>query len=232
MTDVEPEFRLRDGHDGTHVGDTAVTVRPSAVMYQVGGRSYPMKSAVLCKTCQSHYRLEIESQIIKGYGYSGIVRNLPDSCELNERNIREHVRNGHMPLDETIRHKIIEDRAKENGKLLEEEAGTVVDHIGFARVGIQKCFEDIMQGKQNVSVAEANQMANILLKAEQYAQGTDVDNYMVMQGFTTMLDILRTMLPADQYQDFGNRLAATPFLKSLMSQSPSVIDVEEQELMP
>ncbi len=224
----DTELRLRDGHDGSYVGDTATAVvRPSAVMYQVGGRSYAMKTARHCKTCQSHLRLDIENQIIRGYGYKGIVDSLPEGCELTERNLREHVKNNHMPLDETIRHRIIEERAQENNRLLENEAGTAVDHIAFARVGIQKCFEDITAGKQHVTVAEANQMANILLKFDQYAQGSEVDNYMVMQGFTTMLDILRKMLPPEQFQEFGVRMSATPFLKTLIAQSQNVIEVED-----
>ena len=85
----------------------------SALMTRVGGRSYPAKVVLQCKTCTSPYRTQIENALLKSYGYAAIVKSLPEDANLNERNIMEHFQRGHLPLDESVRRVVIEEDARE-----------------------------------------------------------------------------------------------------------------------
>src|SRR4051794_15249286 len=126
--------------------DSIQTEAPAPVKYKVGGQEYEMKMVKQCHTCSSPYRNDIEQAIINGYGYAGIARNLPEDANVTEENIGRHVRNGHMPLEQSLRHQILEDRARELGRNLETAGSAAVDSISFARMGIQQCYEDIAQG--------------------------------------------------------------------------------------
>src|SRR3954453_6015358 len=94
----------------------------SIVMYRVGGRQYPLKTVGQCKVCSSEGRLAIEQEVANGRGYAAIIKSLDEGHDLTPRNISDHVRNGHMPLEISTVREIIDERARIRGMSIEGHA--------------------------------------------------------------------------------------------------------------
>lgn len=222
MTDIPP---LSGSSVVPAMADSASRTN-SAIMYRLGGRMYPLRSVPQCKVCNSHYRVEIERGLIKSYGYTAIHRSLPEQAksELSIRNIEEHARR-HLPVDEGIRRAVIEARAKELGTSIEDAEGALVDHISFARVGVQKVFQAMSEGRLEPDVKDGIAFATLLLKVEQ-AAGEGVDEEMLFGGFMAYLKAIRAVCTPDQVRAIGSQLRQDPVMRSLLARSERVIDQE------
>lgn len=198
----------------------------SAVMYRMGGRLYPMNSASGCKVCQSFYRVEIERSLLKSYGYATIHRSLPEQgrTELSVRNISDHAHR-HLPVDESIRRAVIEARAREMGVSIEDAEGPLVDHISFAKVGLQKVFQAMAEGSLEPDVKDGIAFATLLLKVEEQAGG-GVDDEMMLTGFMQYLKAMRKVCTPEQMQSIGTLLRADPTMKALLARAEGVATVD------
>lgn len=196
---------------------------PSAVVYRLGGREYPLRSVPQCKVCQSHYRVEIERGLIKSYGYTAIHRSLPEQAknELSIRNIQEHVTRGHLPVDESIRRVVMEARAREIGVSVEDAETALVDHISFARVGLQKVFSSMAEGRLEPDVKDGIAFASLLAKIEERA-GDGVDEEMVFNGFMAQLKAMRQVCSPEQMREIASLLHKDPVMRALLAKSDTV----------
>lgn len=195
-----------------------VTRGASAVMYRVGGHSYPMRSVAQCNTCQSHYRIEIENLLARGYTYATIWRSLPDKGQeaVSIDSMRNHVSNGHMPLDEMTMRVLLEDRAQELGKSIIEGATAMGDHIAFARIGVARALMDIQTGKQHVSVGQAIRMANLLAKVDLAQAAESMDQQSLMEGMMVYWQAVRRVCSPAQVQAIGQAINKNPVIQSLL----------------
>lgn len=195
----------------------AVSARgQSALMTRVGGRSYPAKVVLQCKTCTSPYRTQIENALLKSYGYAAIVRSLPEDANLNERNIMEHFQRGHLPLDESVRRVVIEEDARERGLDIEGFESTLANHITFAKLGVQKVLQKMMDGELEPDISDGIAFANLLLKVEEQA-GEGFDTETLTQGFMVYMDALRQVCSDQQVQAVTDAIAANPVMKALLA---------------
>lgn len=188
-------------------------------MYRLGGRMYPMRTVPQCKVCQSHYRVEIERLLLRTYGYTAIWKSLPPQAQeaLNVRNIADHAKS-HLPVEESIRNAAVTARAKEIGLDIEASEQALVDHISFAKVGIQQVYEGMRDGTLVPDVKDGIAFANLLLKVEEVAGG-GVDNEAMSQGFMAYLMAMNAVCTPEQMRQIGQRLQANPVMKSLWSRS-------------
>lgn len=190
---------------------------PSAVMYRLGGRLYPVKSEPRCSTCQSPHRLHVERQLIRGYSYSAIVRDLPDDAGLTSRGIALHVQKNHLPLNEHVKRVAIEERARELGRDAERHEQSLVDAITFARLGIQDVFERMQNGELKPSVKDGIQFARLLHEvglAERDEVGVEATREMFaayMDAFVAVVD------DPEQQQRFANALNAHPTMRAWLA---------------
>ena len=201
------------------------------LMTKVGGRVYPAKVEPRCKTCNSEYRSQIENALVKSYGYAAIVRSLPDDAGLTERNIMEHFQRGHLPLDESVRRVVIEQDAKERGLDIEGYETTLANHITFAKLGVQKVMQRMMDGELNPDIKDGIAFATLLTKIEETA-GDDFDRAALMQGFIVYMNALSQVCSPEQVQQVSNIIAGDPVMKSLLaaSEKDGAIDVEYTEV--
>jgi hypothetical protein len=159
MSEIESEEQLQpSGRDGV-------------MLVRVGGRDYPAKQVKQCRTCRSKYRTQIEQGIIGGMTYRAILANLVDPFDDHSHlgapsytSIQRHVSQKHMPLPFSTQRKIIEDRAAELGKSVEEGEALLIDSISIHRSLIQKGFEDIWRDAlmEYMSIVRRNVDATVL----------------------------------------------------------------------
>lgn len=161
------------------------------------------------------FRQQIETALLKGYGYSTIVESLPESANLSARNIEKHVALGHMPLEMHVRRQIIEDRAKEAGKSLADATDSLIDHVAFARLGIQQAYEDIVEGKQHVTVRDAIRLVSLLAKTEKEAGGGGVDNQMVTRAFMVVMNAIGEHADPEVADAIMDAITADPVMQAL-----------------
>lgn len=196
-------------------------------MVKVGGRTYAPKIRKNCLTCQSHYRIEIENLILNGYGYEHVAREVGDAG-LTARNIGEHVRRGHLPIDQIIRREIIEDRAKEVGKSIESDA-YLSDHITVARLGIARYSRYMNETDAIPSEQMVLGMMKLLATVEAKAAEENVDRATLVEGFMVFMETARSIMSTEQFQAFGMRLNTNPVLASLLGRTQKPIDVQAAE---
>lgn len=229
MNSVEPDAEDRHLRLDEETGQFVYSDVPSqsVVMYQLGGRLYPMRSEPRCNTCQSPYRLEVEKKILRGYGYTAVANSLPDDAGLSVSSIRTHVRNGHLPLDETVKRAAVEARAVELGLDLEGHEQSLVDHITFAKVGVQKAFERVMNGDEEITVSDGIALANLLLKVDQNIQG-GVDSQLITEVFHAYMRAFMMVVTDERMQQqFARRLSSDPVMVSLYNRWQSNSELEE-----
>src|SRR4051812_32542213 len=108
-----------------------MTTHPaSMVMVRVGRHDYPARHVSGCLTCTSPYRRRIEADVVAGRTYAAIARLLPPPEGDAPANpdwecIRRHFDSGHMPMQAEVRRRLIETRAKQVGKSIDNAAETL-----------------------------------------------------------------------------------------------------------
>lgn len=206
----------------------------SAVMYRVGGRQYPMKSAPQCKVCQHHSRQQIESLILQGVGYAAIVRRLGLHEEvtddqgrvvvqaLTSRNVGEHIHNGHMPVNESITRVIMEDRARELGRDFEGDEANLADHITFARVSVARVFQRLQSGEIEPTMRDAIRLTTLLARIDLQAAEEGMDQDAMLRGFAVYMEAMREECTPQQIAAIGRRIVNDPVMRSLLGRSKPI----------
>ena len=197
--------------------------RPTVVTYRLGGRTYPMKTAPQCKVCQSPERIDIERKLLHGYGPTAIWGGLSEQSQeqIKIRNIGDHSR-AHLPVDHIVRQAIIEARVRDLGGDMESATGTLVDQISFAKVGLQKVYERMVDGEIQPDVADGIAMAKFLHQVEVEAGGQEFDGEMMARGFMAYMRAMQQVCSPEQIRQMGQIIAADPIMSSMLRQGQTV----------
>lgn len=221
MTEVH--VRTVTAHAGAE--GSATRDHPSTVMYQVGGRRYPMRSAPLCNVCQSfEYRQEIENALLKSYSYAAIHRSLPPDAGISLDSIRNHVVSGHLPLDAAMRRVVIEERAREVGHSVEDHESTLADHITLAKLGVQSVIEQMARGELIPDMKDGIALAGLLARVQETA-GEGIDNEVMVQAFMVYMEAIRATCTPEQIRAIGESVANNPVMAGLMGRVQQAIPV-------
>lgn len=222
--DVREGVQLRVDTYSTAPAEGSATVdRPAALMYRIGGHRYPLRSEPKCKVCQSlEYRQEIETALLRGFSYTTIHRSLPERSGLSVRNIRDHVENQHLPLDEAMRRVLIEETARERGLSIEDHEGTLVDHITFAKLGVQRVVEGMQNGTLVPDIKDGIALASLLVRIQETA-GEQVDNEVMVSAFRVYMDAIRRTCTPEQIRAIGEAISANPVMQGLMNRTAPAI---------
>lgn len=203
---------------------------PSVITYRVGGREYPMRVNRQCKVCTSPYRFEIERELVSGRTYRRIVESIPDDAELSAYNVKCHYLNGHLPLEQAAARQIVENRAKQVGKHIEDGVEALVDGVALAEVVVQKTFEAIAKGELQVEVKDGMAAAKFLADLGQYDEG-GADMAAITDAFIVYHEHAQEYMDPDQFEAFGRALNSNPVLKSLAAKYEGRDEVVEGEVM-
>lgn len=195
--------------------------RDGVMLVRVGGRDYPAKQVKQCRTCRSRYRTQIEQAIIGGMTYRAILANVvtpyDDHSSLGApgyQSIQTHVSKKHMPLPFSTQRKIIEDRAIELGRSVEEGEALLIDGISIHRALIQKGFDRLNNGEIQVGMPD-------LLKALQLQQAAEggrdlsLDEDVWRDALMEYMSIVRRNVSADVLQKIGRELAESTILQQI-----------------
>lgn len=221
MSDVH--VRVVSAHAGAE--GSASTDQPATVMYRLGGRRYPLRSAPNCHVCQSfEYRQEIESSLLKSYSVAAIHRSLPPDSGISIDSIRNHLNSGHLPLDAAMRRVVIEERAREMGLSVEDHEGAMADHITFAKLGVQSVVERMASGELVPDMKDGIALAALLARVQETA-GEGIDNEVMVQAFMVYMEAIRATCTPEQIRAIGEAVASNPVMAGLMGRVQAAIPV-------
>jgi len=177
LTPVPDEGLPEQQDDGSRVRvrplDPARPEAGAVVSYSIGGREYDVRYIANCLVCTSPYRGKAEELLLKGHSYAAVAREMPAEADMTITEIRDHVRRKHLPLDLMVRRAIIEDRAQETAKSLDESQTTLIDHVTFARLGLQRVAERLVTGAIEPDMEDGIALAKMLARMEEASAGSD-----------------------------------------------------------
>jgi hypothetical protein len=220
-------------NDDDRVAEVVSITRPgtsptSTIVYRVGGREYPMRMATHCRVCNSRHRAQIEEALLKGYGYAPVARNYGEEEGLTTQNVAEHVRNQHLPMDLAVRRGIMEEHARQVGKSIEEAETSIIDYLGFARIGLQRVLERVATGEIQPDIKDGIEFAKLIMKAEELAgDGGNLDHQVVLRGFLSYMQAVAKVCTPAQVKEIGALISSNPVVKGYL-QKASAIDVDEE----
>lgn len=136
--------------------------------------------------------------------------------------MRRHL--AHIPVEESVRRVMAEERAKELGKNIETYEAALADRVSFLRLGVQRAYERLATGDAVPSFSEATKMAAILAQLEAQA-GPEIDQAAILRGFLAYMratkEVLEIVAPGRSREGInllGDRLRADPVMRSLLDQ--------------
>ena len=180
---------------------------------RVGGHEYPLISERACKTCCSPHRDIIERDCVGGRAWSAIIRSLPDDAGLSERNLSDHWRNGHLPVEAVAVNELAERQAEQRGAVVEEAAKKVVDYLDFAQTVVGRVNQRVATGDIEPSVNDALRAADLLARYQPETTAVDEADY--LRAFMAYHETAAQIMTAEQFQEFGRRLDANAKLREL-----------------
>lgn len=179
---------------------------PTVVQYRVGGKNYPQTTIRNCKVCNSPYRSWIENQILYGYGWSMIARQLQAQDEeniINDRNISGHYYNGHMPNTVSVRRKIMEERQAALGRtpeFIEKTTTPILDPWSVTQIGMQMAFEKLQNGELELEAKDLIALTRLNVDIqERLAANTDEIN---KQTVFAILKAAQERMDPEAFEDF------------------------------
>lgn len=193
--------------------------RQSLITTRVGGVDYPMRSAGGCKTCQDPNRLQIENDLIKGLSYASIARGLEgmpegDLGHPNGAQISEHVKRGHIPTGASAQRRLIERRAEEIGKSIEEAEESLVDYVTVNQMVVAKGFERMQDGQIEPEMSDIIAASRFLLQIDQSVAG-GLDENAWRDALMAYMDTTRHFIPPERWEEYGAAMNANPVLRAM-----------------
>lgn len=202
---------------GVGTGEVA-SARPSALVYRIGSREYPMRTVPRCKTCQHPQRSQVETMLMRGYGYAAIRRALGDEGQgsesrLSTENLRNHA--SHMPIDVAVRRAMLEAHATSIGQEIDGCETSIVDALGLLKGVVQATWEGMADGTIQPEISEGISAAKALASFQQFA-GSELDVVIAKQALMVFVEIAEDMMPKERFDAFMLRVKAHPAIKALL----------------
>jgi len=187
----------------------------SVATVKVAGHSYPAVTERNCLTCTSPFRWEIEEQILLGRTYARIVAELPKDASLSARNLADHFRNGHIPLQEATVQALVDDHAEKRGEALQPTVEAAVEHVDFARRLLSRVSERVLDGEIEPNIRDGLRAAEFIAK---YDTTEPVGADLFTQAFIVYFDTARQLMSDDQFIRFGKQLNDNELLSELQEE--------------
>lgn len=208
--------------EDTNPAPLAPRQRPtSVIMVDVGGRKYPMKTIAQCRTCMSPYRMEIEQAILEHHSYASIAATVADRQpgrlpNPGHQSIRFHVVNGHMPVGPTAERALVERRAEQIGRSIEDYTSGLADYATVNEIIIQRGMERIARGELQPSMSELLTAIRTQHTIESTTED-GLDSAAWQEALVAYLEVAQKFIPANQMQAYGQALANHPVLRAMMT---------------
>lgn len=215
------------------VMDDAGAMPPAPTMYEVNGHRYPATRVKNCKTCNLQplaVRAMVEEQILAGYNKEAIASQLDPGLGITARNLLDHARNGHMPLDLDTQHKLMEVAYEQAGDPTNPSLAT---DIGMANTIIRKVFKKLSSGKLDdaLTVDDGLAAAKFLREVKRMG-GDESDMEAVVERFAAIWDAIAEVGGEEIAEAVHDFMSTDPILRKIKGQAfgtPDMIEAESEE---
>ena len=201
----------------------------SVVMARIGGYTYPLVTHSNCRSCQSPFRADIERGLLQGLSLRVIVDSLAALPEgvlphPNKNNIKNH-RGQHMPFTAQTQRRLIERRAEQLGRDIEEAAESLIDGVTAAELTVQKGFERMASGEISPNVTEMLTAAKFLREVEKDAGG-DITEQAFYEILSAYMETVVKFIPPSRMQEFALAMRAHPVIVAQQKRMEQANDYE------
>ena len=186
---------------------------------RIGGRNYPMRSVPSCKTCQDPNRVNIENELIRGLSYAAIAQGLLGTPEgrlghPTAQQVSDHVKNGHIPVGVSSQRRLIERRAKEIGRSIDDAEDSLIDFVTVNQMIVQRGFERMQEGEITPEMTDVIAASKFLHQIEQSAGG-GIDENTWRDALMAYMETTREFIPQERWAEYGAAMNANPILKAM-----------------
>lgn len=186
---------------------------------RIGKHVYPVKSEPNCVVCQSPHRYTIERDLSHGHSYKSIRQSLAGETPPppEEQSIGRHVARGHMTIQQTSQRLMIEQRAEEMGKSIEDGAESLLDAVSVNRAIVEAGFRRLADGELQPSMQDLLTALKLQVQIDAATPQGSIDNEVWMEAMMEYLKIAQRLMPSDMWAAFGAELATSPVMKAIQT---------------
>jgi hypothetical protein len=123
-----------------------------------------------------------------------------------------------MPLQQTSQRLMIERRAVEMGKSIEEGAESLLDTVSVNSAIIEKGFRRLQDGDLQPNMNDLLAALKLQAQIDAATPSGSVDNEVWMEAMMEYLSIAKKLMPPEMWARFGMELAASPVMKAIQAQ--------------
>jgi hypothetical protein len=203
--------------------------RTGVMLVRVGGRAYPARQVPQCRTCRSKYRTQIELGIINGMPYLKLVEELVDPFQDHSplgpptmKSIMNHVARKHMPVPYSTKRQIIEERAREIGRSVEEGEQLLVDNVAVHRTIVQRGFERLNAGEIEPTMGDLMKALQIQAAVEGPKDEGGLDEDAWREALMEYMTIVQRIVSLDQLGQIKHEMASSPVLQEIAARRRTV----------
>lgn len=176
----------------------------SLASVEVGGREYAMVTQPRCKLCCHALRREVEQAIAEGRAYSRIVEDIVTDGSLNERNLRDHMTNQHMPVVAKAVRRVVSEQAEQSLAAVFPMVDSLAGHLTFAQAVVARVQERLEAGDIEPSIRDGVAAAKLLATAHSVAGGEGVEEWRMV--YMETLDMVQKVMNPDDWAEFSRRM--------------------------
>ncbi len=194
-------------------GDT----NASLVQCVVNGVKVPYVRIPMCRVCRSGSRRAVEIGLAEGRSYTEIAAMFPDSG-LSTRNIAEHYRRGHLPLDSNEVREIVAAQAAENQAVVQVAVDRQVEPLRWANTVLKRAQERLDAGEIEPTFAEAIAASKVLAQHDAVLIERDRLRDQLKRSnknITKLFRLVSDIMTEEQWSELGKRMEADPQMRPL-----------------
>jgi hypothetical protein len=159
----------------------------------------------MCRVCRSPARRAVEVALAEGRSYAEIAGVVPDS-RLSPRNIAEHYRRGHLPLDSDEVREIVAERALDNGSIVQVGIDRQAEALRLAQAVVRRTWEGVAAGEIEPTFKDGIAAARLLMKYDAVAFERSRLREQVKRSHravSTLLRLTKDIVTAEQWSALG-----------------------------
>jgi hypothetical protein len=163
--------------------------------------------------------MQIENDLVRGYSYATIARGLEGLEEGHlghptAHQISEHVKRGHIPIGVSTQRRLIERRAIEIGRSIDESEDSLVDYVTVNQMIVNRGFERMADGQIEPEMADVVAASKFLYQIEQSAIG-GLDENTWRDALMAYMETTREFIPPERWTEYGEAMNANPILRAM-----------------
>jgi len=184
---------------------------------EVHGEPIEVPSVAQCRVCSSKYREEADRLLVGPHTYDRMVKLLPKGADLSARNLADHFRNGHVPVEAAALVSLRDREAAERGRALEPVADAVAERIvsgiPVARRILERVSERLEADELPLSARDALAAAEFL---ERYDCEGVLDQGAILSAIRALMDEARAVMNIDQWAIFSRNVWTNEVIRGAM----------------